>query len=87
MNDHRLKRWLQVTAKSRIRSATRANSVYNVKVIIRNLRLLILNVLLPYLVSDVATRRDPIAPPPQMWPQYRSEAIDIPIEACANSSL
>ena len=34
--------------------------------IIRNLRLLILNVLLPYLVSDVAAGSDPISPPPKM---------------------
>ena len=39
--------------------------LYDVEVI-RDLRFLILNVLLPYLVSDVAAGSDPIAPTPEM---------------------
>src|SRR5271168_895385 len=40
--------------------------LHNIEVIIRNLRFLILNVLLSYLVSDVAAGSDPIAPTPEM---------------------
>ena len=56
-----------------------ANSLDDFEVVVGNLGLLILNILLPHLVRNVAARGNPIAPTPEMLtPMPVCEATDIP---------